>query len=63
MKCLQPPGNEVVSLPGEFDTYIVDLSVEIGSKASMTKNDRYSYKQFIALILESIAFRAKRAKV
>ena len=63
IKCLKPPGNEVVSLPGEFGTYIVDLSVEIRSKASLIKNDTYSYKQFIALVLDSIAIRAMQAKV
>ena len=63
MKCLKPPGNEVVSLPGEFETYIVDLSVEIRSKASLIKYNAYTYKQFIALVLDSIAIRAMQAKV
>ena len=63
MKCLKPPGNEVVSLPGEFETYIVNLSVEIRSKASLIKNNAYTYKQFIALVLDSIAIRAMQAKV
>ena len=50
-------------MPGEFGTYIVDLSVEIRSKASLIKNDTYSYKQFIALVLDSIAIMAMQAKV
>ena len=47
----------------EFDTYVVDLSVEIRSKACLIKNNKYTYRQFVALVLESISSRAKRAKV
>ena len=62
MKSLKPPGSNIVSLPGDFETYIVDLSVEIRSKASLIKNYTYSYRQFIALVLYSIANRAMQAK-
>ena len=52
-----------MTLLGKFDTYILDLSVEIRSEASLIKNKKYAYMQFIAIVLESIASRVKRAKV
>lgn len=54
IKCVKPAGTEVVYLPGEFNTYIVDLSVDIRSKATLIKNDSYSYRDFIMLVLENI---------
>lgn len=61
--CVKPVGREVTNLPGEFDSYIVDLSVDIRSKASVIQNDVYTYRQFIMLVLDSVASRAARAKV
>ena len=53
----------MVTLPGEFDTFIVVISVEIRSKACLIENKKYTHRQLIAHVLESIASRAKRAKV
>ena len=61
MKCLKL--QEVVTLPEEFDTYVVDLSVEIRSKACLIKSNKYAYRQFVALVLKNISYGAKRAKV
>ena len=63
INCLKPPESDIVNLPGEFEAYVVDLSVEIRSKASLVKKDTLSYKQFILHVLDSIALRANQAKV
>ena len=51
--CVKPAGREVTNLPGEFDSYIVDLFVDIRSKASVIQNEVYTYRQFIMLVLDS----------
>ena len=51
LNCFKPEGRATKDLPGHFCVYIVDLSVEIRIKASVIKNEHYSYRKFIMLVL------------